>query len=92
MGDHTSSVTGGGQWITVDDAIRAGKTHLELRCEPCRVIKQIPWRLLPGVLGSHRLADVAAHLICERCKTRPDPTTVKPRAQSDAQGYATKVY
>lgn len=77
---------------TVDDAIAAGKTHLELRCEPCRVIKQIPWRLLSGVMGSHRLEDVAAHLICRRCGTRPDPATVRPRAQSDAKGYANKLY
>lgn len=77
---------------TVDDAIAAGKTHLEVRCGPCRVLKHIPWRLLPGVMGSHCLADLAVHLVCQKCGTRPDPASVRPRAQSDAPGYANKLY
>ncbi|CAD5276476.1 hypothetical protein BOS5A_210666 [Bosea sp. EC-HK365B] len=36
---------------TVNHAIDAGKTHLEMSCEPCGVLKQILWRLLPGVMG-----------------------------------------
>ncbi|CAD5276377.1 conserved hypothetical protein [Bosea sp. 62] len=48
------------------------------------MIKQTPWRLLPGVMGSDRLTNLAAHLICQKCRTGPDPETVKPRAQPDA--------
>lgn len=77
---------------TVEDAIAAGKTHLEVRCEPCRMLKQVPWRLLPGVMVSHRLSDLAMHLVCQKCGTRPDPASVRPRAQSDAPGYACKLY
>lgn len=51
-------------------------------------MKQIPWRLMPGILGNHKLADFAAHLVCENCGTRAAPESVSPRAQSDAAGFA----
>lgn len=74
--------------LTVDDAIRAGKTHLEVSCAACRVMKQIPWRLLPGVMGSDKLSDLAQRLTCSACGLRPDPDTVSPWSQSDAHGCA----
>jgi hypothetical protein len=83
---------GQSRFETVDDAIRAGKTHLEVWCERCRVIRHIPWRLLRGAMGTDRLQDVAERLVCEKCGDRPDPGRVKPRAPSDAPGFACKVY
>lgn len=71
---------------TVDEAIAAGKEFLAIRCSTCRVLHHTPWRRLPGLLGSDRLAELPSRLRCRRCGTRPDPENVKPGSQSDAHG------
>lgn len=68
---------------TVDDAIRADKTHLRVWCAPCRVTHEVPWRLLRGVVGSTKLADLKARLFCRKCGVRPDPEEVWPMGPSD---------
>lgn len=77
---------------TVDDAQAAGKTHLEVFCNTCRVRRQVPWALLRSVLGTTDIADIPTRLICEKCGDRPDPAAVKPIHPNDGVVFPSKIY
>lgn len=68
---------------TVAEAIANGRTHLEVTCGRCRCLLWIPWGLLPGVMDSDRIDDIARRLVHTKCGTRPDPDTVRTHGQSD---------
>jgi len=67
---------------TVQDAVFAGETELNISCEVCRLLAVRELRELPNVFGDHLLADLHKRLICRRCGTRPRAegvTVKKPR-------------
>ncbi|WP_199084422.1 hypothetical protein [Bosea sp. ASV33] len=43
----------------------------------------IPWGLLPGVMDSDRLDDIARRLVHKKCGARPDPEGVTTHSQRD---------
>lgn len=68
-------------FATVDDAICAGRSHLKVTCQPCRVQLHVPWGLLPRLLGSDRIDHLHLRLVCSKCGARPlaeDVETIRP--------------
>ncbi|MGO4173567.1 hypothetical protein [Bosea sp. TAF32] len=76
--------------VTVLDALQAGKTYLAIRCEPCRVLRHVWWKNFPQLRLGDRLDELPGRLRCEKCGHRP--SSVEAGAQSDAFGYAKKIY
>lgn len=73
---------------TPAQAIAAGKTHLEVRCEACRLTVQMPWKLMPRLPLDQPMHASAHRLRCRRCGARPSSGDVAAAAQSDAPGAA----
>lgn len=55
-------------------------------CATCRVIREVPWRLLPGLRLGDPIEGLQGRLRCEQCGQRP--AQVEPSAREDAPGYA----
>lgn len=69
--------------LTVADAIAHGRTHLAVTCSQCRCLFHIPWGLLPGVMDSDRLDDIARRLVHKKCGARPVAEDVTTHSNRD---------
>lgn len=63
---------------TINDLRADGYTHIDLWCDSCRMKTLYPFRLLEekhgrklGPIGSMTLADIAAKMVCEKCRGKP---------------------
>lgn len=57
--------------------IRDGVTYIRVACPRCRVIKDVPWRLLGRVDLSWTPPEVASRMRCSRCGAPPDPNSLR---------------
>lgn len=76
------------EFRTVDEAMIAGRDWLAVSCRPCRMLKHIPWTLLPGLLGGDRIADLHMRLVCKKCGTRPAPEDVSVAEPVTTPGFS----
>ena len=64
-----------------------GYDHLDTYCARCRGITSKRLAALAAQWGeSEPLSAIIERLRCNRCKRRPDPSTVEPMRQADAPG------
>lgn len=68
---------------TVVEIEAEGSTHIEARCA-CGQITALPFRLLrlQGVISDATCyADLAGRLVCQRCRSKPSASQVRPWRQ-----------
>lgn len=75
---------------TVLEALEAEKESLTVHCPTCRLISEVRWQRLPTLRLGDRIETLVNRMRCRRCGGRP--ASVEASAQSDAPGYACKVY
>ena len=73
----------------MEDAIRAGLTHLHVRCHNCGQTTSIPFNRVPDMLSALKqpIGQYAGRLRCRRCKHYPPRENISAWGQILTAAY-----